>query len=403
MGGNAAVGVGSSSSNTCSGPCAAQVVYSVTGSALNGGMSIGFTSGGMTGNLDGNPALVSASNTFATTPGPWDLRIYNTSPALHAGSTTSAPQYDLFGRAYLAASPSIGGIERQLYSNGWTQLANTAMTSICPSPSPGGSSTCAAIMDAWGGGTIDSKRDRLMMWGAGHTDYYGNQVVALNLNASPATLVNLTTPSVANTSGCSDTQSSDGLPTARHSYGGLTYLPNQDAMFTTGAGVAPTGQQTCTGFMANFSFSLSSNTWTNLAYQSTSSAAEDDGPAFQYDPQTAKVIGVIPGPFKFSTYDPVMDTWTAGSSSPGGINPGVNSTAGINPDQRIILFVGDALNYSSLRLLAYKIDTPSSSTDWTSGSTGCSAMNVAAPRVSYAQPRGTWMLFPQFRELGVRI
>ena len=39
----------------------------------------------------------------------------------------------------------------------------------------------AAVMSACGGGTLDTARDRLLVWGGGHGDYAGNELCAFDL------------------------------------------------------------------------------------------------------------------------------------------------------------------------------------------------------------------------------
>src|SRR5450759_3427910 len=68
---------------------------------------------------------------------------------------------------------------------GWTQISSTTLSSICPSPSPGGSGDCGASIADWAGGAADTKRNRLMSWSGGHSDYAGNQIYGLQLGASP--------------------------------------------------------------------------------------------------------------------------------------------------------------------------------------------------------------------------
>src|SRR5262249_44143633 len=64
---------------------------------------------------------------------------------------------------------------------GWTQLPNTPLQSVCP---PNDSSyrfnnNCYQVIKAWSGGMADTARNRLIVWGGGHNDYYGNEIYAL--------------------------------------------------------------------------------------------------------------------------------------------------------------------------------------------------------------------------------
>src|SRR5271157_3560094 len=81
---------------------------------------------------------------------------------------------------------------------GWHKLPNTNMTSVCLGNVANGMYSdptmttttnynfeCFQIIP-WGGGAADDKNQRLIVWGGGHSDYAGNEVSALNLNASPS-------------------------------------------------------------------------------------------------------------------------------------------------------------------------------------------------------------------------
>ncbi len=77
---------------------------------------------------------------------------------------------------------------------GWTDLPNTKLQSVCP-PGFGG---CSAVVGAWSSAVADTKRNRLINWRGGRNDYYGNEVYALDLNASPVTLKRVINPGPQN-------------------------------------------------------------------------------------------------------------------------------------------------------------------------------------------------------------
>ncbi len=120
---------------------------------------------------------------------------------------------------------------------GWSRLPGTTLTSVCHESDRffGFNQDCRAIINAWSGGVGDTKRNRLVVWGGGHSDYYGNEVYALDLGQRKLLRLNDPTP-LSTYSECVSTLS-DGKPTTRHTYGGLTYLPKLDKMALFG-GVA---------------------------------------------------------------------------------------------------------------------------------------------------------------------
>src|SRR5262245_33687406 len=63
---------------------------------------------------------------------------------------------------------------------GWYEIPNQQLGPICQF----GPASCWGIF-AWSGGVMDTLRNRLIIWGGGHSDYSGNEVYALNLGATP--------------------------------------------------------------------------------------------------------------------------------------------------------------------------------------------------------------------------
>jgi hypothetical protein len=192
-----------------------------------------------------------------------DFRIYNTSPAFHTGTTTGAPSYDLRGRSYIGSpGPSLGAIERQLYSQGWTALGSGARimatgstSTACPADGyasgycPGGTAGCAGggtdpypyqahckfQGQAWNGAFLRDKPGSEALYLAangGHADSGDNAVYKLTLNTTSPALTRVVDPtpyaSGASLPANSTAATGDGKPTARHTYGGQEYLPDQD-------------------------------------------------------------------------------------------------------------------------------------------------------------------------------
>ena len=78
---------------------------------------------------DGDPTFADvAQASYYSNKLRYDFRLVPTSNALHAGSTT-VPNYDLVGRAFVENTPSIGGLERNLYQQGWNTLTGAGFSS----------------------------------------------------------------------------------------------------------------------------------------------------------------------------------------------------------------------------------------------------------------------------------
>lgn len=67
----------------------------------------------------------------------------------------------------------------ELPSNAWLELPNTEMRDVCPQPLS--THICSGVQDAWSGGAYDSRRDRLVVFGGGHSDSFYNQLFAFDL------------------------------------------------------------------------------------------------------------------------------------------------------------------------------------------------------------------------------
>jgi hypothetical protein len=185
---------------------------------------------------------------------------------------------------------------------GWHEIPDTKLASRCPNdPAVEGNSGCRAVTNAWNGGMVDEKRDRLIVWGGGHTDYFGNEVYALDLDKM--TLSRLTEPSPAgNVMSCPEAYT-DGRPSARHTYGGLAYLAVRDSMYVYG------GSKAACGFMSagTWAFDLAKLEWNYLDPHRGDSPANNPGAIAEYDPNTGTVI--LSDTATLFRYDPAKNSY----------------------------------------------------------------------------------------------
>lgn len=149
-----------------------------------------------------------------------------------------------------------------LMAQGWTDLGGTTtLQSVCP-PSNGSGNTiyatydfpsyCPGVYHDFSGGVVDTKRNRLLMWGGGHAGYSGNEMYALYLTgtlpsgsgivcsgANAPAMCRLNAPSPWDYS-VSCTVNADGTPTARHTWDGIIYDQLNDVMIAFGGGINST-------------------------------------------------------------------------------------------------------------------------------------------------------------------
>ncbi len=295
---------------------------------------------------------------------------YNVS-AFDAAGNTSAQSAG--ASATTQAASSGGGIPSTL---GWYQIPNTSIQSLCPSYSDiQGNSGCAAVMSAWSGGLFDTKRNRLIIHGGGHTDYYGNEVYAIDLNANPIAPVLVKDAShgtaISNLSTCPEAFT-DGTPNARHIYNGELYLPVQDKYFLYGAFKSTCGNDSDGQWQLN----PSSGSWTQQTPSThPSHAVNGSVPQFAYDPTTQDIYEVESNTGIFWQYNIATNTWT-NLKSVTACTSTLNMTTAIDDGRRMYFCLGNG-GFGKVSLTA-----PYTATKLTG--TGCSAIiSKAGPGFVY--------------------
>ncbi len=156
---------------------------------------------------------------------------------------------------------------------------------------------CAGVIITWSGGAYDPVHDRLLIWGGGHNDYWGNEVYSFE----PATFSwkRETTPSDLTSAPASDPLP-DGQPAPRHTYDQLAYLTHANRFWAWGG-----TSQTLT-----WALDLDAQRWTNLL----PTGSFDSGAAgfmfyaaSAYDPATRKVF--MQNVAGLSAYDYDANAW----------------------------------------------------------------------------------------------
>lgn len=267
----------------------------VTGyNVFRGGTKIGTAPG--TSYQDGG---LSASTSYSYTVSAFDAAGNTSAQSASASATTQG-------------ASSGGGIPSTL---GWYQIPNTTIQAVAPNasqyPNIQGVEGASAVVADWNGGVADTNGNRLIVWGAGHNGYYGNEVYALNLNT--LTLTRLNNPT-ANPTLCASAYS-DGTPNARHDYGGLVYLPSSNQMMMFNGSLSCPG-----GAVPNppdtWLFNLSNLTWQSVTYtgvmpgifQGSYFSYLLEGDAADYDPNSGLVFAKDGG--GIFSYNPSSRVWS---------------------------------------------------------------------------------------------
>jgi len=200
------------------------------------------------------------------------------------------------------------------------------------------------------GGMLDSKRDRMVIWGAGHNDYYGNELYAFNLQ--DFTWNRLTDPSPPLDRSVDSTIRrdilDDGNPNSRHTYYNLDYIPELDSMFVSPGGATSSGaggldrNTWLFDFEANEAADDSSLKvgWVNKGKTNNGTPIVGHSPtASAYDPNSGLVYSAGAG--GLYDYNPQTNFWRRLSSAR--INPnGGSSDRGmvVDPKRNKLVVVG---------------------------------------------------------------
>jgi len=105
----------------------------------------------------------------------------------------------------------------------WYEIPNTAMSSVVPSPQPGGNSGPASKVGAWTSFVADTRTSKVYsVANGGHSDYAGNEVDVLDLERDQPAWSQVLAPTPNSQLANGQSYYLDGRPTARHTYYGIT-------------------------------------------------------------------------------------------------------------------------------------------------------------------------------------
>ncbi len=191
-----------------------------------------------------------------------------------------------------------------------------------------------SVMGPWGGGAYDTTRDRLVVWGGGHMDYWGNELYAFD--TSSLTWVQLTEPTPKDTipSPNEDPVYPDGRPASVHTYDGMQYLPDVDRLFASGGSIWSAGN--CSGGTWLFDFTAvpPEDGWIDVPEDRAGC-----GQVSAYDPVTGTVWYTAGS--EIAVFDPT-DLAMPWRVAYGGHDMKFYQTADIDPQRRLLVFIGNS-------------------------------------------------------------
>jgi chitodextrinase len=264
---------------------------------------------------------------------------------------------------------------------GWYQIPNSALQSVCPANNFSGSgysfnSYCRNVTEAWSSAVFDTRRNRLIVWGGGHNDYYGNEIYALNLNT--LNTQRLTDPGLPIAGSDSPEAIAGGSqPNSRHTYDGIAYMENYDKMFVFGGGLAGVA-----GVLSakTWLFDFPTMSWQQMSPSGTIPSAPP-GIVTAYDPNRGFVF--LHDDAYLYSYDFSANRYQRLSGS----NPiDYHMSAVIDPVRKRFVMVGGGSVYS------YDISTSSSYARQTLSTTGGSSIvSSSYPGLAYDPTTSTIM------------
>ncbi|HFD12755.1 MAG TPA: DNRLRE domain-containing protein [Crenotrichaceae bacterium] len=195
---------------------------------------------------------------------------------------------------FLVSLPLLQAATKSTVQYGWQEIPGTTLKSVCPAKGYNGidynfSFYCQNVTAAWNGGAYDSKRNRLYIWGGGHTDYMGNEIYALDLDQNR--MLRLTSPAtpLANTmvgSNPSELMPENGTqPNSRHTYDAVAYLADDDRLWAFSGSLAPNGGTDSITWI----FNPNDNKWKRVSPKGTLPRG-NYGIVSAYNPNTGDVL-----------------------------------------------------------------------------------------------------------------
>ncbi len=193
------------------------------------------------------------------------------------------------------AKGTINPVLSSLPDRQWTALDNSALSAIGPTAVPccnyGIGCELAGIF-AFSGAALDTSRQQILIWGGGHNDYFGNQLLRFDINTLQWSEVTQPT-SVCLFANPPNYLYTDGTPVSRHTYDHIGYITSIDSFLGFSGATAdapPFNNGSSYGDL--WTFDLGAGQWQDR----TAAQSGDTG------------LG-LEGPGMSGEYDAVSDRW----------------------------------------------------------------------------------------------
>jgi len=188
----------------------------------------------------------------------------------------------------------------------WYEIPNSAMRAVAPNPLPAeirAVEGTGAVIHSWSGGAYDTKRDRLLVWGGGHTAYAGNELYAFSLKTQ--SWERLTDPSSITNYTEGDQTYPDGRPVSVHSYDQIEYDSVNDRLFVFGGSRYKQGSNIASSFL----FDFDKNDWERVGNIPGKGYSEILGLSLTsaFEPESGQIY--VGGKFGIATFNVATKEW----------------------------------------------------------------------------------------------
>jgi ferric-dicitrate binding protein FerR (iron transport regulator) len=189
---------------------------------------------------------------------------------------------DVVSGHFAVAAPGAAPVALALKRGSWLSVPGTDMARVAADrekfPRVQGNMGAGAVIGAWSGAAFDRKRSRLVLWGGGYSDYFGNELYAFSTETLAWERLTDPTPDP----NLNREMNADRTPNSRATYNGLAYVGHADRFFAIGGVVAGSGALGC---RTPWTFDFEAKKWA----AGVAAPSGGLGGACAYDPSTRKI------------------------------------------------------------------------------------------------------------------
>lgn len=215
---------------------------------------------------------------------------------------------------------------------GWTELLESSYYPVCPVGVPG-TTGCQSITAAFNSASYDPGRNRILLWGGGHRDWFGNELYSVEMATTPL-VTRLTDPGTpySTYTTCQETNANGTQPNSRHTFDGVAYLASHDHFFAFGGALACANADTS---QTTWLFDFQTMTWRD-AKPLGPIPAKVEGAMVAYDPVSGSIF--VHDRRCLYRYDFPSNTYSKGACNTKQLN--YLDTSIIDPVRRLFLIFG---------------------------------------------------------------